>query len=314
MKKIIISLYSVGAALLAIGNPSIKDLLLNIAYKLLDVKLPEVNGNLSLIAGIIVILIATYLFNKVYGLNITLALIGLDEKSQTKKLKYVHMINIIELVKKLNKSNSKKIISNINEKIDDFKLNYSDGEKSYYGVAPIPLIAIAGLKFRKEKIKNYYEYNSSNDEVETLSSKAAIFIQKLYYDEIDNSSENSIVCISTTSKITNDDIKQFENMNIYSFYINKCKDNSIVSKKQLEKYSNNIVKKIYDISKSKNGKIYLLGACQSSLIFEIFRKINLNRTNEIVICNYNKHKNPHYNWGISIKDDKQEYVEMEDKS
>ena len=59
-------------------------------------------------------------------------------------------------------------------------------------------------------------------------------------------------------------------------------------------------------------KIYVIGACQSSLIFEIFRKLNDNRVKEIIICNYSAKSKNRYNWGISIYNEKniEKYVEF----
>lgn len=105
---------------------------------------------------------------------------------------------------------------------------------------------------------------------------------------------------------------QLKNANIYQFYLENARTNAITSEKQIENYSEKIVDEIYKISKTNITKIYILGVCQSSLLFEVFRKLNDNRVKEIIVCNYSIKAKNKYNWGISIYNDenKEKYIEL----
>lgn len=310
MKKIIFSLYTTGIALISIAIPSVEDFLYNILYKKFEIDMPHVNGCFCMIIGVFALMLATFLLLKTNKKEKTISIIGLDSKYQADDLPDTYMIDIRDSIRKLNSNSSKKIIKDFISDIDKFIDNNLNKSKSYYGVAPIPFIAITGTKFRKEKIINHYEYDSSSDKVDKLNYNSTILLPKMKVDRLTNDDEDSILCISTTSKISERDIKQFSKYNISHFYLEKCDDNRIVSEKQLRKYSDLIVKEIYDISKLKTGKIYLIGACQSSLIFEIFRKINFNRTLEIIVCNYNKTSIPRYNWGLCLKNNEVKYIDL----
>lgn len=310
MKKIIIGLYTAGISLITITVPSVEDFLCNLLYKKIGIDIPYVNVYFCMIIGVFALLLATFLLLKTNKNGKTISIIGLDSKFQTDDLPDVYMIDLRDNVKKLNNSSSSRIIKEFISDVDKFINNNINKNKSYYGVAPIPFVAVVGTKFRKEKILNHYEYDSSNNKVNKLNLKPSILHPKMKIDRISNDNENTVICISTTSKINDGDLKQFLKYNISHFYLKKCKDNIIKSEEQLKKYSDLIVNEIYDVSRHKTGKIYLIGACQSSLIFEIFRKINFNRTLEIIVCNYKKTSTPRYNWGLSLKNNEIKYMDL----
>lgn len=311
MEKTIKGLYAVGISLVTVSILSLEDFIYNMLYKAFKIEVPKVDGNLSMIIGFLILILATFLHIKTSRKSRIISIVGLDSKYQADDLPDSHLIDIRDNIKILSNKNSNTIIKDYISDINKFMNNNLNKEKSYYGVAPISFIAIAGTKFRKERIVNHYEYHCSNDKVSKLNIKPSILLPKLKVNRVTNNFEDSVICISTTSRISDRDLKQFSKYNISYFYLEDCKDNSIVSESQLRKYSDLIVKEIYEISKSKTGKIYLVGACQSSLIFEIFRKINLNRTLEIIVCNYNKTSIPRYNWGLSLINDKVKYLELE---
>ena len=310
MKKTIKNLFTAGIALVTISVPSIEDFIYNIVYKFFKLELPNVNGNLCMIIGLCTIGIAAFMYINTNNKSKTISIIGLDSKYQADNLPDTHMLDIRENIKKLNNNNSTNIIKDFICDIDKFIDNYLNKEKSYYGVAPIPFIALAGTRFKKEIIANHYEYNSSNDRINKLNFKLSLLLPKMKINRINKKTKDSVICISTTSKITKSDLTQFSNYNIHHFYLENCKDNIIISEEQLKKYSDLIVKEIYEISKLRDGKIYLIGSCQSSLIFEIFRKINMNRTLEIIVCNYKKSANPRYDWGLCINNNEVRYVKL----
>ena len=145
-----------------------------------------------------------------------------------------------------------------------------------------------------------------------LKRKKLFFNEKLKCEEKNNNSNIAVITIETTTRINNEDLKQFNNANFFRFYLENARTNAIVYEKQLEDYSETIADTIYKISKTDIEKIYILGACQSSLVFEVFRRLNDNRIKEIIVCNYKAKSKNKYNWGISVynENDNEKYVKL----
>ena len=301
-----------GFVFLLTGVLSLDDVILLVICKLFNIHIEEYDIHLCLIIGCILIIIGLILYFKEDKQSHTLTIIGLDNINYTNHIKNPLTINIIEDCKKISKSNSNKIISsylkNIKAKINDYRFC----QISYFGIAPLPFIALAGKYYRKVKMKYHYEYHQSNDKILPLKTKSLWFEEKLKCIEKHTDSDVAVFTIETTSRINNNDLNQFKNANIFRFFIEKTRTNAISHEKQLENYSEIIANYIYKISKTNIEKIYILGACQSSLIFEIFRKLNDNRIKEIIVCNYSMKSKNKYNWGISIYNENniEKYIEL----
>ncbi len=244
----------------------------------------------------------------------TIAIIGLDTIKSTELLKDTNIINVINDIKILNTRNSKKIIKEYLNELEKSITNYSSYNISYFGIAPLPFVALAGKYYRKIKMYSHYEYYQRNDKIVSLNFKPTFLFPRLQMStNLTKKSNVAIITIETTCRINQSDLEQFKNCDNYNFYLEEAKTNSIVSEKQLEAYSEQIANEIYKISKTNIKTIYLLSASQSSLIFEIFRKLNQNRVVEIVVCNYSRMANYKYNWGITIYGNNSEkYVELRD--
>jgi len=312
MTKKAAALFTTGIGFLSLSIPSFNDLLMQILYKLFDVTYPsQINTYVGIITGFILVITAfliTYNENKNKK---TLAIIGLDTIQVSKKLKNPVIINIIDNINKLSKKNNKSIISYYIDSIENTINNYSNFDISYFGIAPIPFIALAGINYRKIPIANHYEFFQKDDNIKPLSQINPFYPKLFCEKKIEENSKCTIVTIETTCRISNNDLLQFKNANSYRFYLKKAKTNAIFSEKQLENYSEKITNELYKISNDCTQTIYLLAASQSSLIFEIFRKLNLNRSVEIIVCNYSKNAKFRYNWGLSIlKNNNINYIEM----
>lgn len=301
-----------GFIFLMVGIISLEDVIISIICKLFDIGIEEYDINVCLIIGSVLIMIGLILYIKENKQSHTLTIIGLDNISYINKIKNPLTINIIDDCKSLNKSNSKTVISsyvkNVKDKIDD----YRSYQISYFGIAPLPFIAIAGKYCRKVRINHHYEYHQGNDKILPLKFKSFLFGEQLKYMEKRNDNAVGVITIETTSRINDNDLCQFKNANIFRFYLEKARTNAITYEKQLERYSEIIADSIYKISKTNIEKIYILGACQSSLIFEIFKKLNDNRVKEIIVCNYSTKSKNKYKWGISIYNENniEKYVEL----
>lgn len=296
------------------GIISFQDLILKSLYKLLKIEYEEINVNFLFIAGLLLIgiaIIMNYLDNKKEK---TIAIIGLDTIKSTELLKDTNIINVINDIKILNTRNSKKIIKEYLNELEKSITNYSSYNISYFGIAPLPFVALAGKYYRKIKMYSHYEYYQRNDKIVSLNFKPTFLLPRLEMStNLTKKSNVAIITIETTCRINQSDLEQFKNCDNYSFYLEEAKTNSIVSEKQLEAYSEQIANEIYKISKTNIKTIYLLSASQSSLIFEIFRKLNQNRVVEIVVCSYSRMAKYKYNWGITIYGNNSEkYVELRD--
>ncbi len=314
MEKEIKKLLELGIGLVGTGMISFSDLILKALYKYLNIPYEEINSSIAFWCGIGLIVLAIVLHILDIKKEKVLAVIGLDTIKATKKFKNSNIINIIENVKKLKNSNSKKIITDYISDVDKCLNNYSDYNISYFGIAPLPFIALAGNAYRKEKIYSHHEYFQKNDKIKPLNYVPAFLLPKLMLDtSLIKDSNVSVITIETTCKMNEKDLEQFKDCSLYRFQLKKPKTNSIISEKQLEVYSEKIADEIYKISKTASEKIYVLGACQSSLIFEIFRKINKNRVVDIIVCNYLRTAQYKYNWGIYASGNSVgKYVELRD--
>ena len=301
-----------GFAFLMAGIISPQDVILLIICKLFNINIDEYNIHICLIIGILLIITGLIIYYKESKENHTLSIIGLDNINYIKKIKNTLTVNIIDDCKNIKKSNSKLIISSYVKNIKEIINNYTSYKISYFGIAPLPFIAIAGKYYRKVDIINHYEYQQKNDKIMSLKTKKLFFNENLKCEQKENNSDITVITIETTTRINNQDLKQFQNVNIIRFYLENARTNAIVYKKQLEEYSETIADTIYKISKEDISKIYILGACQSSLIFEVFRKLNNNRVKEIIVCNYATKSKNKYNWAISVfnKCDTEKYVEL----
>lgn len=314
MSKEMKELLKLGIALVGTGMVSFPDLILKWCYKFFDIPYEEMNINVTfwigvaIIIGVIVVHVLDVKREKV------LAIIGLDTIKSTKKFKNSNIINIIDSVKKIKKSNSTKIIADYIGDVDKCLNNYNDYNISYFGIAPLPFIALAGSAYRKEKIYSHFEYFQKNDKIKALNFIPQFMLPKLLLNiSLIKDSKVAVVTIETTCQMDEKDLEQFKNCNIYRFKLKNAKTNAIISEKQLEAYSEKIADEIYKISKTTSEKIYILGACQSSLMFEVFRKINKNRVVDIIVCNYLRTGKYKYNWGIYASGNSVgKYVELGD--
>lgn len=314
MEKEIKKILELGIGLVGTGMISLSDLILKALYKYFNIPYEEVNSNIAFWCGIGLIALAIVMHIFDIKKEKVLAVIGLDTIKATKKFKNSNIINIIENIKKLKNSNSRKIISDYISDVDKCINNYSDYNVSYFGVAPLPFIALAGNSYRKEKIYSHYEYFQKNDKIKTLNYIPALVLPKLLLNtSLCKGSKIAVVTIETTCQMNEKDLEQFKNCSLYRFQLRKPKTNAIISERQLEAYSEKIADEIYKISKTTSEKIYILGACQSSLMFEIFRKINKNRVVDIIVCNYLRTARYKYNWGIYASGNSVgKYVELGD--
>ena len=239
-----------GLSLVGVSVFSFSDWLLGVLCSITKIEKTENNEMLLMCVGICLIFLAVYMHHMSEKRQKVLAIVGLDTVNTTRKFKNSNIINIIENVKGMNKKNSTSIVNEYKKDIDKCLENYSNYNISYFGIAPLPFIALAGNAYRKEKIYAHFEYFQKNDRIKALNFIPAMILAKLKLEtkEVENSNI-AVVTMETTCNINKIDLNQFKNCNLYRFYIDTPKTNAIISEKQLEEYSEEIANKIYQISK-----------------------------------------------------------------
>ena len=226
-----------GFVFLGVGIASFGNILTEIILNYFNIDIPQYNIYICLIVGILLIIIGLIMYYKESKENHILSIIGLDNMNYITKIKNPLTINIIDDCKNIKKSNSKSMISSYVKNIKEKISNYISYKISYFGVAPLPFIAIAGKYYRKVNIVNHYEYHQKDDKILPLKTKKIFLNEKLKCEQKNNNSKVAVITIETTTRINDEDLKQFRNANIIRFYLEDARTNAIAYEKQLEEYS-----------------------------------------------------------------------------
>lgn len=160
-----------GFVFLGVGIASFGNILTEIILNYFNIDIPQYNIYICLIVGILLIIIGLIMYYKESKENHILSIIGLDNMNYITKIKNPLTINIIDDCKNIKKSNSKSMISSYVKNIKEKISNYISYKISYFGVAPLPFIAIAGKYYRKVNIVNHYEYHQKDDKILPLKTK-----------------------------------------------------------------------------------------------------------------------------------------------
>lgn len=223
-------------------------------------------------------------------------------------------INFVNIYKKIfcnrfDKESCECILEEIKEQVNAFKNETIEGKRGYTGIAPIPFIMYAGTFLEREEIDDYYEY----DKIDTKdyyklkhknNKKYSKLNLKTKLEEIDVNKNDIVIVISITKKITNIQLKQFEEKcNIINLEVDKPCDNKIRYKKQLNEYVNNIFDTIEKVSQKVNNikTINIVCSSQSCLPLEMGkRSIDATRIPEIISYQFENQSDIKYPWGIVI--------------
>lgn len=184
----------------------------------------------------------------------------------------------------------------------DLQMNRFNGKtrckRCFTGMAPIPLIVYAGTKHKGSDLL-YIEFNKSKQQYEKLNNEKSY--PKLILPATSNiSSDEIVVSVSTTARITNSNTMQFK-MPVLNITIDEPKDNAIYSKKQLNDYVDKTVTFIAKVYKDyKISKIHLLLATQPCFAYALGKSFVTmqNRIPQIISYHYVA---PSYIAGIEVK-------------
>lgn len=274
----------------------------------------------QLITGIVLLLVSIFILsnvsNRLYILNIN----GYYSKSIEEHHKELHLskfqfkeheIDIIGFsYHNLSKENGKLIKSYTKRKVTSFIEQSNNYKRAYTGIAPIPIVALIGSYMRRKQIDYYIEYNKNKDKYIYLNNKNKFPELKLTISNKESNSNDVLLLIGTTAKITDNQYKYFSHLKRYNLEIDEPKNNSIYSKKQLFNYRDKVINTIENISDENNNlnSIHLLCATQSCLALEIGKMIDSTRHPPIIIYQYTAEKNSKYSWGITLNSVNKEFL------
>ena len=236
-------------------------------------------------------------------------------------------LNFVNIYKKifcnrLDEESYECILEQIEEQVNAFKNETIELKRGYTGIAPIPFIMYAGTFFDREKIDEYYEFDKidAKDYYKLDNSKTKKYPKlklKNKLEELDVNKGNLVLAISITKKISDSQLKQFDNeCNIVKFEVDKPYDNTIKYKKQLNEYVNTIFDTIEEISQKLDHikTINIVCSSQSCLALEIGRRsVDSTRIPQIVSYQFENQSDIKYPWGVVINGkNKGKLIKVED--
>lgn len=211
---------------------------------------------------------------------------------------------------------TKNLLELVKIQVQGFKKSSTDSKKAFTGTAPIPFTAYAGTCLTEISFNDYYEYDkrkkrfmkllSDNSLRKTLLKKQSY--PKMTEREISNnpSSPDLVLVISTTDKVKEKDLVQFDGCSIIVLETEKIGDNTIKSTQQLLEYVDVVENKINEMNTQHDplSTIHLIFITQSSLVMEIGRRVRFleNRIPETVVYHYVRNSVPRYPFGIVISE------------
>lgn len=196
------------------------------------------------------------------------------------------------------------------EIINNFSTN---GDIYIASMASIPYTVLFGMHLMDNNSIKYVNYNRLESEYKLLpNKKRKSELLPLDISKTLSSSNELLVVISITAKITEEDISDFNIDNKVSISTQCIKENVIESQEEIKTIANEIVSILVDLSKANNG-IHIVAAIPGMLSVELGKVIR-NRNNQlsqINIYHYNAQSKPRYKYGIVInsKDESKKIIE-----
>jgi hypothetical protein len=213
------------------------------------------------------------------------------------------------------KKNIERMVKLINEKINLFKASSSKYKRSFTGIAPIPLLIYAGKIIPKLGFSRYLEIQKLGNENELVPLDTS---GKVEYPSLQISSnittsdgdEEVVVAVSTTQKISDNDLKQFidKGLQVKHIYLENPSHTSIVSVSQINNYAETIIKEILDIkiAKANLKTVHLVCSSKPSLMFRLGQLIDDTQMPVVISYHYTQQDDYKYPWGLYINHCKKE--------
>lgn len=292
----------------------------------------ESNNMIQLIAGFALLLVGMWMGYYVKNKLCVINLLGTKQRRIEDFRKDIGLnqfeykereIDLSEFFLKMDRECYEKATDLIKKRMETFYSESKEVNKGYTGEAPIPLIMFAGQCDRGAPIKEYYEYQKFEQRLTKLEScqkkrwptKKEEFPELKLKESLDSlnleEAEEIVLGVSVTMEIKKHQVQQF-NAPFIELQVDEPKHNAIQFKEQVHNYSKKIFDLIIELSNAypKLRKIHLVMSCQSSLAYELGKKITPETyLKETIIYHYKNNSIPAYKWGISFNEEGTKYVE-----
>jgi hypothetical protein len=213
-------------------------------------------------------------------------------------------IDFIRLYHKGVENTFQDISEEITENIRVFKEQSWGIKRAYTGIAPIPFIMLAGRRFGRETMHQYFEFNKTTGTYYRLKkSKFAKYPHLQLHASTDavTSANEVVLAVSVTSRITQADTAQFA-CPVVDLSLETPMDNVIQHEKQLEEYCQRVYEELIKLSRDCPNlqRIHLLYSGQSCLAFKLATMMDDTRMVEVISYQYERQGTRRYPWGIVV--------------
>ena len=271
--------------------------------------------------GVILLLISKYLFQQKRPL---LNMLGIYSQTHVNQVgcsgeltgvefdeRFVKFTKLIDKSGKTTQSSNKNICEEIE---DECKLLVGAALKSkrayVTGMSPIPYEVYAGTFLNGSNVNDYLEYDSKGSKKFYALKKRCSILQKLFgkhilameVSEDLSETEDLNLIISVSSKITDEDVIQFQSFSNVKVDLSEIRDNAIKEKEQLTELKNAISSLMEKYGKIGYKRIHITAAIPTCLAVEIGKEIAHlgNRLPEIVVYHYVKTSENKYPFGLIV--------------
>lgn len=205
------------------------------------------------------------------------------------------------------KNFSRQFIELETERIDRFYGNLGKKKRiDFLGISPMPSLVYAGYVVGDSgKSVNYFHWDRNKMRAFKINKKngriSCCCIEKEDKDCIVGRKSNDyVLCISTSYEINKDIVKkQFSTSNLLFFKSSIIGTESIKSSNDILAISQKI-REIIDKIPCPEATIHLLLSCSAELCFGIGRKLHSQALPKILVYNFNRQGENHWDWYINL--------------
>ena len=212
---------------------------------------------------------------------------------------------------KINESDNSKICEMIQRKCTSFVDNVSNYSNAFFtGMSPIPYEVYAGTFLNGSNVNEYLEFDSKDTKKFYKIERTSATQKKLISPNpfLINETENIIgrtelnLSIEVTSKISSEDLDQFQSFSTLKIGLQQNKDNLIREIEQLNSLKNRISFLMEEYGKKGINRIHITAAIPSCLAVEIGKEIAQlgNRLPEVVVYHYVRTSEKKYPFGLIV--------------
>lgn len=206
--------------------------------------------------------------------------------------------------------------------VEKFKRDISsEYEYGYMGIAHTPLVLRIGNQIGDElDITLFHKYRTGNTKVFKELNKNKEFKKlNILSKTLNENSCELIVVLSTTNLIKYEelDILKPNDKNIIIFGLNseELGFDVITSKKQIEDYTQYIMKEVRNVVKANNiNKIHMVLSTSIAMTFALGQAISLNNDPSVIIYHYDINNPQKYTWGIDLSKEYKDCLVINDNT